>query len=123
MLCNILTAGEHTGHYNVVCSLVHHTWPNLIESMSSFVLKLHEWLLTGRKLCLASAVGIEIMLMLELDSGTEEVDATISLIAILYGCCVPIVLEFTNKELHEYRVARDCYIEGIIHGGAINYTE
>lgn len=81
---------------------------------------LHERPLTGRKLCLASAIGIGIMLGLEPDSGTEEVNATISLITILYGCCVRIVLEFTNKGLHGHRVARDCYVEGIMHGGAVN---
>jgi len=77
----------------------------------------------GRRMGLAPAIGAKAISSLALDSGTEEVKATSSPIVILHECSIPIVLELANKELCEYRVVNDCYVEGILYGEAISWTE
>lgn len=40
---------------------------------------------------------------------------------ILHGCSVPVVLELVNKELDQYKMVGDCYVEGIMHGQIVEW--
>ncbi|EFQ35351.1 heterokaryon incompatibility protein [Colletotrichum graminicola] len=44
-----------------------------------------------------------------------------SIIVVLHGCCVPIVLDHIGG--NEYKVVGECYIEGVMHGEAVDWEE
>jgi hypothetical protein len=46
-----------------------------------------------------------------------------SAIVVLHGCIVPVLLENTNMNKGEWRLLGDCYIEGVMHGEAIDWDE
>ncbi|KAJ4345568.1 uncharacterized protein N0V89_011701 [Didymosphaeria variabile] len=52
-------------------------------------------------------------------SGEEKGSA----IAVLHGCIVPVVLESVSEERDEWTVIGDCYLEGCMHGEAVEWTE
>ncbi|KAK1978631.1 heterokaryon incompatibility protein [Colletotrichum cereale] len=44
-----------------------------------------------------------------------------SMIVVLHGCCVPIMLDLIGG--NEYKVVGECYIEGVMHGEAVDWEE
>ncbi|KAL1603878.1 hypothetical protein SLS60_005470 [Paraconiothyrium brasiliense] len=46
-----------------------------------------------------------------------------SVIAVLHGCIVPVVLERVGEKMDEWAVIGDCYIEGCMHGEAVDWME
>jgi hypothetical protein len=51
-----------------------------------------------------------------------------SVVVVLHGCIVPIVLERVDGQdeevdAGEWSVVGDCYVEGVMHGEAVNWKE
>ncbi|KAF2132910.1 heterokaryon incompatibility protein [Dothidotthia symphoricarpi CBS 119687] len=60
-------------------------------------------------------------------SQARSADRRGSVIAVLHGCSVPVVLhpveQSVDGKLSKYRLAGDCYIEGVMHGKAVDWKE
>ncbi|KAF2735195.1 heterokaryon incompatibility protein [Polyplosphaeria fusca] len=75
------------------------------------------------RLCLAMGYGRRFMRTTEGRLGLAPWEGTKdgeSVIAIVYGCSVPIMLNAVDEEKREYEVIGDCYVEGIMRGEAVD---
>lgn len=58
-----------------------------------------------------------------IDSQARSPESRGSAIAIVHGCIVPVVLQAVDEEKKEWKLVGDCYIEGVMHGEAVDWEE